>query len=170
MLEEKLGVFQDRDGNAISFRGPVNENKQSWEHGIFTITVDVDWIEGQKTHVQDDAIRFQKTWDHPDMIDLPHNTREKILIESPDNVTDLQLEKFNVPAWAMLSNGKILWDHQIRAVNSWLNVGCRGILSMATSGGKTLSALVSASLVPSNSIVLILVPTTVLVDQWKKRN
>lgn len=168
MLEEKLGIFQDRDGNAISFRGPVNENKQSWERGIFSITVDVDWIDGQKTHVQDDAIRFQKKWDDPNMIDLPHNTREKILMKAPDSMAEIDLDKFNVPTWAMLSNGKILWDHQIRAVNSWLNVGCRGILSMATSGGKTLSALVSANLVPSNSVVLILVPTTVLVEQWEK--
>ena len=168
MLDEKLGIFQDRDGNAVSFRGPVNENRQSWERGIFSITVDVDWIEGQKTHVEDDVIRFQQKWESPDVMALPHNTREMLLMEAPDTAAKIDLDKFNVPPWAILSNGKILWNHQIRTVNSWINFDCRGILNMATSGGKTLCALVSASLTPADSIVVILVPTKVLVDQWKK--
>ena len=55
-----------------------------------------------------------------------------------------------------------------RAVNSWLDAKNRGIFNIATSGGKTLAALVSASLTPVESIVLILVPTMVLTTQWEK--
>ena len=39
---------------------------------------------------------------------------------------------------------------------------------MATSGGKTLSALVSAHITPTESIVLIVVPGKVLITQWEK--
>ena len=168
LLDEKLGIFQDRNGNAVSFRGSVNENRQSWERGIFSITVDVDWIEGQRAHVQDDVDRFDKKWNHPDLISLPQNTRQRIMVKVPESVDEIDLEKFNVPPWAKLPDGKMLWEHQIRAVNSWINAGYRGILSMATSGGKTLCALVSSSLVPSNSIVVILVPFKVLVEQWER--
>ena len=168
MLDEKIGIFQDQDGNAISFRGPINENRQSWERGIFSITVDVDWIEGQKTHVEDDVSQFEKKWTSPDILDLPLQIKESLLAKVPNEIDEIDLDKFNVPHWAMLPNGNILWDHQIRAVNSWIISGYQGILSMATAGGKTLSALVSASLTPVNSIVLILVPTRVLVDQWEK--
>ena len=30
--------------------------------GVFSITVDTDWVEGQKPHVEDDVDRFQKIW------------------------------------------------------------------------------------------------------------
>ena len=168
LLDEKLGIFQDREGNVISFRGPVNENKQNWEHGIFEITVDVDWIDGQRTHVIDDIHRFQKKWEDSKMLKLPQKTKEMLIKNAPSKISELDLAKFNVPQWAMLPNGNILWDHQIRAVNSWLDAKNRGIFNIATSGGKTLAALVSASLTPVESIVLILVPTMVLTTQWEK--
>ena len=60
ILAEKRGIFQDRDGNAISFRGPVNATRESWEKGIFSITVDVSWIPGQKQHVLDDDKIFEE--------------------------------------------------------------------------------------------------------------
>ena len=169
ILDEKLGIFQDREGNAISFRGPVNENKQSWEHGTFEITVDVDWIRGQKMHVMDDIYKFQKKWDDSELLNLPKKTRDDLVKNEPNKINNLNLSKFNVPQWAMLSNGNILWDHQIRAINSWLSVKNRGIFNMATSGGKTLAALVSASLTPIGSIVIILVPTKILINQWEKQ-
>ena len=59
-LAEKRGIFQDRDGISISFRGPVDANKESWEKGIFSITVDTSWDEGQKPHVKDDIAIFEK--------------------------------------------------------------------------------------------------------------
>jgi hypothetical protein len=30
ILSEKRGIFQDRDGHVVSFRGPVNESAQNW--------------------------------------------------------------------------------------------------------------------------------------------
>ena len=164
---EKLGIFQDREGNVISFRGSVNESKQSWEHGVFCITVDVDWIKGQKPHVLNDIRRFEKMWFSSTMKSLPRKTREMLTNNAPAK-SELNLEKFNVPEWAMLSGGSLLWNHQIRAINSWIDSDYSGIFSIATAGGKTLAALVSASLVPVESIVLILVPTKPLVTQWKK--
>ena len=123
LLDEKLGLFQDRKGNVVAFRGPVNENKQSWERGTFAITVDVDWIGGQKPHVNDDIKRFEKIWNDSDMLNLPQETKENIIKNAPKKITDLNLEKFNVPDWAVLSNGNMLWPHQIRAINSWINSG-----------------------------------------------
>lgn len=167
LLDEKLGIFQDREGNAMSFRGPVNENRQSWERGTYEITVDCGWVEGQRVHVEGDAERFQKKWDDAALLALPARTRDRLVGLAPDDPSEIGLERFNVPEWAVLPSGRVLWDHQIRAVNSWVNLGRRGILSMATSGGKTLSALVSASLSPAGSIIVVLVHTGVLVDQWE---
>ncbi len=166
-LDEKLGIFQDRNGSVISFRGPVNESKQSWEHGIFSITVDVDWISGQKQHILDDIARFERIWYSSKTLDLPNQTKSH-LIKNSINKSKIHLEKFDVPEWAVLPDGNILWPHQIRAVNSWIKSNFRGIVNMATSGGKTLAALTSIRITPIESITLILVPTRVLVKQWQK--
>ena len=91
LLDEKLGIFQDREGNVISFRGPVNENKQNWEHGIFEITVDVDWIDGQRTHVIDDIHRFQKKWEDSKMLKLPQKTKEMLIKNAPSKISELDL-------------------------------------------------------------------------------
>lgn len=168
ILGEKFGIFQDRNGHAISFRGPVNENQTSWERGTFEITVDADWIEGQRIQVEEDAARFRKKWEDPQLLTLPQTIQKTLLMQAPKTAAEIDLKQFDIPPWALLPDGRKLWNHQIRAINSWINYDRCGILSMATSGGKTLTALVATELVPNDSIVLILVPTSVLVDQWKR--
>jgi len=167
ILAEKRGIFQDRDGKTISFRGPVNANRESWEKGIFSITVDVSWIAGQKQHVLDDIKIFEELWDKSDTIKLPKKLREEISRTAPDK-EDIDLEKYNVPPWAILPNGRKLWDNQIRAVNAWADNNFHGIFTIATAGGKTLAALAGASLTPKNVLVLIVVHGLELVTQWEK--
>ncbi len=167
ILTEKRGIFQDREGQAISFRGPVNENKQSWEMGTYSITVDVDWIPGQKQHVRDDIDIFKTLWKNSNTLSLPENVIEEFTKDSPKK-EELDLEQFNYPSWAVLSNGRVLWPHQIRAVNAWVNNGYRGIWSIATGGGKTISSLAAMSRLPIENVILIIVPGKPLITQWEK--
>lgn len=167
ILDEKIGIFQDRNGNAVSFRGSVNENQDSWERGIFSITVDRSWNDGQKLHVNEDIKKFERLWIKSTTLALPKNTK-KIMIENSSSISEIDLNKYNVPEWAMLPNGRVLWNHQIGAINSWISSNYKMIFSIATSGGKTLSALVCSKLAPLESIVLIVVPRKVLIKQWEK--
>lgn len=60
-----------------------------------------------------------------------------------------------------------LREYQIQAIQSWENNGWRGIWSMATGTGKTLTALNAISgRVSTNGTVIIVVPGQDLVDQW----
>lgn len=165
ILAEKRGIFQDRDGNVVSFRGPIDANKDSWEKGIFSITVDVSWDEGQKPHVEDDIRIFEKIWESIDTIKLPEAIKKELIKNAPQK-EEVKLEKYNVPPWAILSNGKILWPNQIRAVNAWVNNDYRGIFSIATSGGKTLAAIVAANRLSKDVLVLIIAPGLELSEQW----
>lgn len=167
LLTEKRGIFQDRDGNTISFRGPVNETRESWEKGTFSITVDVDWIPGQRQHVLDDIEIFETSWNSKDTLPLPVAIRDDLVRTAP-SLEDISLEKFDIPPWAVLPDGSRLWPHQIRAVNAWISNDYRGIFSIATGGGKTLSALVAESLAPQHIMTLVVVPSKVLVIQWEK--
>ena len=167
ILAEKRGIFQDRNGKVISFRGPVNENKQSWERGIFSITVDTSWVSGQKQHVHDDIDIFNNLWNGSDTFSLSKELKAELTTYSPKK-EEINLEQYDYPTWAILSNGKVLWPHQIRAVNAWINNGCRGIWNIATAGGKTISSLVAVNRLPTENVVIIIVPGKPLISQWEK--
>lgn len=167
VLAEKRGVFQDREGYVVSFRGPIDASKESWEKGIFSITVDTSWDPGQEPHVKDDIAIFEKLWKSSDTIKLSEALKNELIIDAPKK-EDVTLQKYDVPPWAILSNDRILWPNQIRAVNAWVNNDYRGIFSIATSGGKTLAAIVSANLLPKNVLILVVVPGLDLAEQWNK--
>ena len=167
ILAEKRGIFQDRDGNVVSFRGPIDANRDSWERGNFEITVDVSWDEGQFLHVKHDIDVFDKIWNNKETKKLPEAIKNEFIKNAPEK-EQINLKKYDVPEWAVLSNNRILWDNQINAVNSWVNNKHRGIFTIATSGGKTLAAIVSANRLPKNVLTIVLVPLKDLAIQWEK--
>ena len=168
-LTEKIGIFQDRDGESVSFRGPVNASRDSWEKGTFSIAVDVSWPTDSKTakHVENDIERFDQLWNDVDTYKLPELAKKEIIIDAPKK-DEIDLEKYNFPKWAILPNGKPLWDNQIKAVNAWINNKNQGIFTIATAGGKTLASLAASTQTPDDVVILIVVHGLELVTQWEK--
>ncbi|HKQ22184.1 MAG TPA: DEAD/DEAH box helicase family protein, partial [Nitrososphaeraceae archaeon] len=167
MLSEKRGIFQDRDGHVISFRGPVNESAHNWEKGTYQITVDTDWVEGQRQHVIDDIKIFDEKWTDPDVIPLPRSIEERLIKTAPQ-IDDINLEKFDYPQWARIPNNGALWPHQIRAVNAWIQNDYYGIFTMATGSGKTIAALTAVNIAPKEKLVIVVAYGKVLVRQWER--
>ena len=141
---------------------------------------------------------FTSYWfgDEPDMRTLELNERTLKAIKglaeqgeaagrTPRDLTDLidklvgEAEKepiaqtpkqmLKVPDWLNYSDPP--YSHQGEAVKSWQRNGYRGILSIATGGGKTLTSLVAATLLNQEVKKLLLVislPTKPLLRQWIK--
>jgi type I site-specific restriction endonuclease len=66
-------------------------------------------------------------------------------------------------------NSISLYYYQYQAIKCWKSAGRVGMLSMATGTGKTITALFAISqLVKEGRPILILVPSKVLLDQWKE--
>ncbi len=166
-LAVKRGIFEDRDKHVVSFRGPIDANKNSWENGNFEITVDVSWNEGQLPHVKDDIKIFDTIWNSKETKKLSKSVKNEFIKNAPAK-EQINLKKYDVPDWAVLSNGLILWDNQIKAVNAWINNYHQGIFTIATSGGKTLAAIVSANTLPKNIIIIVVVPLKDLARQWEE--
>lgn len=165
LFSEKLGVFQDREGNVVSFRGPIDSDSDSWENGKFSITVDASWIPGQKQHVLDDIEKFEKKWNDKNSLDIPIAIKNELInIFHADSMPDLK--KYDAPKWAILPNGQILWDNQIKAINSWNKNNFKGIFPVATGGGKTLASLVAGNRLPFDVVILVIVPFKELARQW----
>lgn len=89
--------------------------------------------------------------------------------ELPPNVEIPRLHpQLSIPTWLNWQTGR--YAHQKRAVNEFTAANRRGILAIATGGGKTKSSLVGATLAQDEHqgpmLVVILVPSTPLINQW----
>lgn len=73
-----------------------------------------------------------------------------------------------IPDWLDYRTGD--YAHQGEAIDAWLGSDAKGILSIATGGGKTLTSLTTATILSKsikNLLVVIAVPTKALMAQWE---
>jgi len=78
-------------------------------------------------------------------------------------------DKIEMTAGPSFTLGRSLRKWQEKAIKAWIDANHRGIVEVATAGGKTVFAIecISRWLADNpNSKVLIIVPTTALQDQW----
>lgn len=79
------------------------------------------------------------------------------------------LARLHIPPWLRWEEGP--FAHQGRAVHAWEGNDRRGILAIATGGGKTIASLVAASRLQDEAaplLVIIEAPYKPLVDQWER--
>ncbi|MBS7619595.1 DEAD/DEAH box helicase family protein [Candidatus Bathyarchaeota archaeon] len=60
-----------------------------------------------------------------------------------------------------------LWDYQKEALEAWKNADRRGVVVLPTGAGKTMIAL--KAIEDAGTSTLVIVPTLVLVEQWKEK-
>lgn len=180
IYHEKLGVFQDEEGNSVSFIGSANETFNAWHtSGNFeAIEVFCSWHGGSegeraKRHLQDfediwlDISRGIKT------IGMPDALRDKLLTIAEDGIENIDLGKLRkkkvvvttpAPKPKKIDN---LLPHQINAINLWKEAGYRGIFEHATGSGKTVTALGAINEhISAGHPALVLVPSQLLLKQW----
>ncbi len=79
-------------------------------------------------------------------------------------------EKLRIPEGLAWESGT--FAHQGRAVRAWEKAGGRGLLSMATGSGKTVTSLICATRIQGSShmplLVVIAAPYRPLVEQWRE--
>lgn len=103
---------------------------------------------------------FQKAWKDD------AKTIEKLIRNSETVHTTPTLE-LTIPSKLDLYSGP--FSHQGKAIAAWEEAGRRGILSMATGSGKTITALAAASRLQQckdSLLVIICAPYKPLVSQW----
>lgn len=174
IFHQKVGIFTDRDGRNISFSGSVNETANAWLRNIEEFKVFRDWIDAEHEHYLSDEKKFEKYWNGNSQrvktIEASTAIKEKLIQMAPNHIESLELDKWYTHKHEAKAK-IVLFGHQKKAVESWINNGMRGIFEMATGTGKTFAALgclLSVEKAYKKLVVIITCPYQHLVQQWKR--
>lgn len=185
IYHEKIGIFTDNKGNAVAFTGSPNETKGGLVNNFESLDVFVSW-DDPHLRVQMKRANFEKLWANATnnlvVIDFPSAAKRELLkFRSPHYPTsdpESLTYKISEPSNAYTANRRDRIDipsttnlrpYQRDAYKNWERNGYRGVLSMATGTGKTitaLAALVSFYKERGEILSVIACPYKHLVDQW----
>jgi len=182
-FHDKFGIFQDVDGNKVSFNGSYNDSIQGTRN-YESIKVFKSWSKTGSSLVEQDQARFDRLW-------LNEDPNIKIYELDEDSVEDIiQLRKMERPykQAPLVPKDRISYseavleaqvpsipdrmvprEYQEKAVRKWIKNGFCGLFEMATGTGKTITALLALiELIEQrgNLITIVVAPTLSLVNQW----
>lgn len=182
LFHDKVGVFRDQS-DAVAFRGSINETfKGLSDDGNFeSFDVFTSWGDkNDKERLYNIQKDFELIWNNecPQIktLSLPssikeviskHARKESNWTTALDEVT-ASIDKAKIWSADKRGNGKKPRLHQLKALENWESNSRRGIFEHATGSGKTFTAICAIRkelelLHP----ILILVPSTGLLNQWK---
>lgn len=179
IYHEKLGIFVDGMGESISFTGSANETFMAWDpagnHEGFEVFT--SWDETDVRRVRRHRQYFESLWNNeiPQLEVVP-------LPDVPRAVLDKYVNRDGVEAAIEKARGQLqrigrtrasarreLQRHQQTVIDNWEAAGYRGIIDHVTGAGKTVSALEATRrwLATSDHVVIVVVPSDLLVQQWR---
>jgi superfamily II DNA or RNA helicase len=164
IYHEKFGIFGDDEGDWVAFTGSPNETAGGLLRNFESIAVFQRSVGYEVERIRELHDRFQSLWENNTrgaiVFDFPTAVRNRLLENKPNDIRSFiqQLSHKH-------SDG--LRAYQLEAIRKWESAGFRGIWSMATGTGKTITALRAISArIQTKGIVVIVVPSQDLVDQW----
>lgn len=180
---EKFGIVEDGLNNKIMFTGSMNETSNGQYSNFESFVVFKSWDEEGNEYIKEYEKDFADLWENKtnrlDVKPFPDALKEKLLeyrqtTYKKEMYEDLdeqevvfgeeeQNEFPTVPSWFKPRG------YQIDAINSWESNDFKGLLSMATGTGKTLTGLYGVTKLWNklNKMVIVIVcPYQHLVEQW----
>lgn len=181
LFHDKTGIFVDREGNAVAFKGSMNE---TWpglaaDGNLESVDVFLSWVgEREQKRVIDEQQYFERLWGNEitgvSTLDLPRVFRDELLaVADKEHWRELvgeiceELDEAHARTPEKGAGGRVPRQHQLRALEVWEERGRRGIFAHATGSGKTFTALCAIhDALNRREIPLILVPSELLLTQW----
>lgn len=179
VFHDKYGIFTDTMGDSVSFIGSTNETAFAWSgihnHEQIEIFRSSDPLDQQR--IEDHIQSFTNIWSNQlrgyDVFSssafeaaflriVPAEPLDGLLAELRlrEGQEDHQIQTSPPPAYT-------LRDYQIEALTNWEDAGGRGVISFATGGGKTLTAIEGIRRYLESGPALVMVPSNLLLEQWK---
>ena len=167
IYHEKIGVFTDDLGNAVSFRGSSNETWRGWhlEGNLESFEVFCSWRgEDEAQRVGRHRKYIERLWSgslpNLEVVPFPEAVKRNLCTIAKDRLEDL------VPTDLPRASPRKPQPHQLTALDEWRLRGKRGILEHATGSGKTYTALLAIrEYVRNGQVALVVVPRRLLLQQ-----
>lgn len=171
LYHEKIGIFRDEWGNAVSFIGSANETWNAWhESGNFeSVEVFCSWSDDrEQERVRRHEIYFEQLWRGETagvrVLPFPEAAKARLLQTAHPSLAEIDIGLLDHTL-----QGRSPLPHQISAIEAWELRGRRGVLEHATGSGKTFTALTAMKKhINAGLPALILVPSRLLLEQWAK--
>lgn len=198
IFHEKWGVLTDIEGNKISMVGSNNDSFSGLKRNHESFELNFSWLaETDHRKILAKEKRFKKMWENTDenliISELPKGIKEELLKYKKDRIIpeeELQessrsivermivrmeeqknnaTPKPDMPNIPYVPSDIKVRDYQWEAFYEWKKREYRGIFSMATGTGKTITALNSLVQLYNETkrlFVIIVCPYQHLVEQW----
>lgn len=172
MYHEKIGCFEDGVGNRATFIGSANETYSAWsDRGNFeSVEVFCSWHserDKSRTDKHEQYLRKLIANQVPgvEVLDFPEAASRKLFEHAYPTLDDIK-----DPVRTLITkSGKTPLPHQEMALSEWSTANYRGVLQHATGSGKTFTAIIAiGEHTKSGMPALVLVPSRLLQDQWKR--
>lgn len=178
IYHEKIGIFYDEEGNAVSFSGSHNETLYGVAYNYESFDVYKSWLDQDRCNIK--ISHFNNLWDGISYgvktYRFPEALKNKIIEKLPpqeagkikSHFSSLKVFKKENSPEVFLKN---LWYFQKEAIESWNRNDFKGILSMATGTGKTKTAIGGiVELLKSKQELFAVVtcPQNTIIKQWEK--
>ncbi len=182
IFHDKVGIFADAVEDVVAFKGSMNEtwNGLSADGNLESIDVFISWgDERERRRVRNERAFFNALWagiwPGTRVMGLPEAVREDLVRRArPDDLDGMVDEiaddcsRTRRGIAATLSDVYTPMPHQVEALESWEKRDRRGILHHATGSGKTVTALLAIKgALGRKDVVVIVVPSVLLLRQWK---
>ncbi|MDK7584536.1 DEAD/DEAH box helicase family protein [Alcaligenes faecalis subsp. phenolicus] len=172
LYHEKIGIFRDSSGHAVSFLGSANETWNGWHFAGNYEAIEVfrSWMgQGEADRVTRHEAYFERLWNGlvpgVDIIEFPDAAKRKLLSNALGSSEEIDFERLGEQSSPSRRRSPL--PHQSAALSAWRAMGRRGILEHATGSGKTFTAILAIKEhLDSGGPVLVLVPSRLLLEQW----
>lgn len=169
IYHEKIGIFSDRLGNQVSFKGSTNETWSGWHRsGNFeSIEVFCSWRGGlEASRVDRHATHFDLLWSEHDP-DIEVSPVPATVTEYMKRFAAPRLDELITEPQQREPQRRSPLPHQVNAIDAWKARGRRGVLEHATGSGKTFTAIVAIrEHLDAGLPAIVLVPSRLLLEQW----
>ncbi len=177
IFHDKYGVFSDSEGNRVSFIGSANESAAAWSGFVNHEQIEVfqSWVTPDRDRIDGHESKFEQLWSGQangiSVIDSDEVARRITDRVPPEPISEilhkLRRQIKNSILVKEASSPIVLRSYQKAVLENWVESGNRGIVSFATGGGKTLTAISAIKdWVAQGKVAIVLVPSTLLMEQW----